>query len=116
MRYAWIEEHRDAFSIIRMCGLLEVSRTGYSQWRGREPSDRARSNAALDAAVSQLHAVSRRSYGRPRIVQGLRKQGLRVGAVQAAVPSDDRFESSQAGGRQHSGSAIRWLADQSGLR
>ena len=79
MRYAWIEEHRDAFSIVRMCGLLEVSRTGYSQWRGREPSDRARSNAALDAAVSQLHAVSRRSYGRPRIVQGLRKQGLRVG-------------------------------------
>jgi len=26
--------------------------------------------------VSKLHAVSRRSYGRPRIVQGLRKQGL----------------------------------------
>ena len=79
MRYAWMEEHRDAFSIARMCGLLEVSRSGYCQWRGREPSDRARSNAALDAAVSQLHAVSRRSYGRPRIVQGLRKQGLRVG-------------------------------------
>ena len=79
MRYAWIEEHRDAFGIARMCGLLEVSRSGYSQWRGREPSDRARSNAALDAAVSKLHAVSRRSYGRPRIVRGLRKQGLQVG-------------------------------------
>jgi putative transposase len=79
MRYAWIEEHRDAFGIARMCGLLEVSRSGYCQWRGREPSDRARSNALLDAAVSQLHAVSRRSYGRPRIVQGLRKQGLQVG-------------------------------------
>jgi putative transposase len=67
MRYAWIEEHRDAFGIARMCGLLEVSRSGYCQWRGRAPSDRARSNAALDAAVSKLHAVSRRSYGRPRV-------------------------------------------------
>jgi len=79
MRYAWIEGNRDAFGIARMCGLLEVSRSGYCQWRGREPSDRARSNALLDAAVSKLHAVSRRSYGRPRIVQGLRKQGLQVG-------------------------------------
>ena len=67
MRYAWIEEHRDAFGIARMCGLLEVSRSGYCQWRERAPSDRARSNAALDAAVSKLHAVSRRSYGRPRL-------------------------------------------------
>jgi putative transposase len=56
MRYAWIEEHRDAFGIARMCGLLEVSRSGYCQWRERAPSDRARSNAALDAAVSKLHA------------------------------------------------------------
>ena len=79
MRYACIEGHRDAFSITRMCALLEVSRSGYCQWRGLEPSDRARSNAVLDAAVSRLHAVSRRSYGRPRIVKGLRKQGLQVG-------------------------------------
>ncbi len=79
MRYAWIEEHRHAFGIVRMCELLGVSRSGYCQWRDREPSDRARSNAALDAAVSKLHAVSRRSYGRPRIVEGLRKQGLQVG-------------------------------------
>ena len=77
MRYAWIEEHRDAFGIARMCGLLKVSRSGYCQWRGRAPSDRARSNAALDAAVSKLHAVSRRSYGRPRIVRSLCKQGFK---------------------------------------
>jgi putative transposase len=36
-------------------------------------------NAALDAQVAALHAQSKRSYGRPRIVRGLRKQGLRVG-------------------------------------
>ncbi len=79
MRYAWIEGHRDKFSVTRMCKQLEVSRSGYGQWRGRAPSERARSNAALDAAVATLYATSRRSYGRPRIVQSLHEQGLQVG-------------------------------------
>ena len=79
MKYAWIEGHRGEFSATRMCRLLEVSRSGYCQWRGREPSDRARSNEVLDAAVATLHAGSQRSYGRPRIVQGLHQQGLQVG-------------------------------------
>ena len=28
MKYAWIEEHRDLFSVTRMCRQLGVSRTG----------------------------------------------------------------------------------------
>jgi putative transposase len=62
-----------------MCRLLEVSRSGYCQWRTRAPSDRSIANAALDAQVAAIHAGSRRSYGRNRIVRGLRQQGLQVG-------------------------------------
>jgi len=51
VRYAWIEEHRDQFSVARMCRKLEVSRSGYCQWRTRVPSDRSMANAALDARV-----------------------------------------------------------------
>ena len=79
MRYAWIEGQRDWFCVSRLCRLLEVSRSGYCQWRVRCPSDRARSNAALDMQVASLHAQSKRSYGRARIVRGLRTQGLQVG-------------------------------------
>ena len=79
MRYAWIEHHRDDYAVSRMCRLLEVSRTGYLQWRKRPPSARAEANAWLDAQVAAMHAASKRSYGRPRIVRGLREQGLRVG-------------------------------------
>ena len=79
MRYAWIEQHRDDYAASRMCRLLEVSRTGYLQWRGRPPSARAQANARLDAEVAAMHAASRGSYGRPRIVRGLREQGVRVG-------------------------------------
>jgi putative transposase len=78
VRYAWIEGHRDQFSVSRMCQLLEVSRSGYCQWRGRPPSERALSNAALDVRVAAIHAHSRRSYGRNRIAHGLRQQGLSV--------------------------------------
>ena len=76
MKYAWIEEHRDQFSVTRMCRQLDVSRTGYCQWRTREPSERARANAALDAQVAAIHEGSKRSYGRPRIVRGLRDCGI----------------------------------------
>lgn len=79
MKYAWIDEHRDQFSVTRMCRLLAVSRSGYCQWRTRPPSDRSKANAALDAQVAAIHAASKRSYGRDRIVRGLRKQGLQVG-------------------------------------
>lgn len=79
MKYAWIEGHRDRFHVTRMCRQLGVSRTGYCQWRTRAPSDRAMANTALDAQVAALHAGSKRSYGRPRIVRGLREQGVQVG-------------------------------------
>ncbi len=79
MKYAWIEAHRGLFAVARMCRQLEVSRTGYCQWRARPESERALSNAALDARVAVLHAESDQSYGRPRIVKGLRDDGMVVG-------------------------------------
>jgi len=65
--------------VARMCRLLNVSRTGYLQWRIRPPSGRALATAALDAQVAVIHAESRRSYGRPRIVRALQAQGNSVG-------------------------------------
>ena len=60
--------------------MLSVSRSGYCQWRVRSPSARALTTLALDAQVAAIHRDSRRSYGRPRIVQQLRQQGQCVSA------------------------------------
>jgi len=79
VKYTWIEAHRDEYSVSRLCRLLEVSRTGYLQWRRRPCSDRALASKALDAQVAAIHAASNRSYGRPRIVQDLRNRGVLVG-------------------------------------
>ena len=67
-----IEKNRDEYTVSRLCRVLSVSRTGYFQWRVRSPSARALANQALDGQVAAIHRDSRRSYGRPRIVQQLR--------------------------------------------
>jgi putative transposase len=79
VRYAWIEQHRDDYPATRMCRQLDVSRTGYLQWRKRRPSERALANAVLDARVAAIHATTQQSYGRPRIVRTLQTEGLVVG-------------------------------------
>lgn len=77
MRYACIEQHRDDYAVSRMCRLLLVSRTGYLQWRRRAPSARAQANARLNAHVAALHAASKGSYGRPRIVTSMVRRNCR---------------------------------------
>lgn len=79
MKYAWIEANRGLYRVKRMCRLLEVSRTGYCQWRTREPSGRAQANDRLDAQVAAIHRASGRSYGRERIHRQLRDEGVPAG-------------------------------------
>ena len=79
MKYAWIEGHSHSQSIARLCRVLGVSRTGFLQWRIREPSERDQANHALDARVAIIHAESKRSYGRIRITRRLHQQGIAVG-------------------------------------
>jgi transposase InsO family protein len=74
-----METHSDLFSVSRMSRLLDVSRTGFCQWRVRAPSERSIANATLDARVAAIYAATKRSYGRPRIVRDLHASGVRVG-------------------------------------
>jgi putative transposase len=78
VKYAWIKEQSDLYSVTRMCRQLGVSPTGYFQSRTRPVSERSMANATLDARVAAIHAGTKRSYGRPRIVRDLRAQGVRV--------------------------------------
>jgi len=80
VKYAWIDTHRDQYSVSRLCQVLGVSRSGYCQWRSRSPSARSQANSALDAEVGAIHRTNRGRYGRPRIVALLRAQGQRVSA------------------------------------
>lgn len=67
-----------------MCALLGVSRSGYYAYLKREPSARARANAALTVHIETIFAASGGTYGSPRVTAELRAHGQRVGRNRVA--------------------------------
>jgi putative transposase len=67
------------YSVSMMCGLLEVSRSGYYGWAGRAPSDRELSDAWLTARIRVIHARSKGRYGSPRVHAQLAREDVGVG-------------------------------------
>jgi putative transposase len=71
VKYAWIVQHRDSYSVLAMCDALAVSTSGYYAAQGREPSLRARRRERIEAAVRQVHAQSHGVYGSYKIAREL---------------------------------------------
>jgi transposase InsO family protein len=67
------------FTLKSLCETLGVSRSGYYDWRGRAPSQRAQANAATLARIKTCHAASLGTYGSPRIKRELERHGPPVG-------------------------------------
>jgi putative transposase len=76
--YRVIEAQKANFTVTRMTGLLEVSRSGFYKWRaaglaGPTPAQRRRE--VIDAKVKEFHDASDQVYGSPRILVDLRDDG-----------------------------------------
>lgn len=88
MRFALIDAERAELkpvaTVAEMCRVLKVSRGGYYAWKRRGPSRRERADAALAVKVLEVHAKSRHTYGRPRIHDKLKKQGVHVSGKRLA--------------------------------
>ncbi len=84
MRYGFILDHRLEFRIVKMCQVLEVSRSGYYRWQKRSSSRRERSNRALLAEIRSIHEHSRGIYGSPRVTAELRASGWVCGENRVA--------------------------------
>lgn len=72
MRFQFITNHRDMYSVKRMCHVLGVSRSGYYAWRQRPPSARKMANQELVRQIKTIHQESDESYGSPRVYRELR--------------------------------------------
>lgn len=68
-------------AILLLCQLLEVSPSGYYDWQKRRaiPGSRAQENQALRQKIKLIHARSRQTYGSPRVLAQLRKEGAQHG-------------------------------------
>jgi len=68
---------KDLFPILKVCEQLEVSPSGYYDWRQRQaaPRPRAVEDQRLARHIKRIHSASRETYGSPRITAALRKEG-----------------------------------------
>ena len=72
---------KDTYSVLSLCENLEVSPSGYYDWleRRQTPGQRVQEDQTLCREIRLIHQLSRQTYGSPRIVSELRKQGKHHG-------------------------------------
>ena len=75
MKFQFIAEHSQQYSITLLCQALEVSESGYSAWKNREVSQHCREDARLSAEIQQIFLEHRQVYGSPRIHAVLQARG-----------------------------------------
>ena len=66
MRYAFVSEYAHEHSIVLMCKLLKVSRSGYYKFRNHLVSGQEKANVRLLEEIKIVHQASRGIYGSPR--------------------------------------------------
>jgi putative transposase len=81
MRYEYIRDHREEFSVKRMCQLLGVTRSGYYAWQGDATGPRELENRVLVEQIRVEYKSSRQTYGSPRIWASLVRQGIACGVI-----------------------------------
>lgn len=84
MRFCFILQHAQQFSISMMCVALDVSRSGYYAWRKRLPSARELANERLLTHIQEVFDWSRNTYGYRRIHAALIGQGFGCGRNRVA--------------------------------
>lgn len=79
-RFQFVDDHRGAFGVKRLCRVLEVSRSGFYRWLKGAPAriERARSDARLARRIREIHKESDGTYGVPRITAELWDAGIEV--------------------------------------
>jgi len=79
--YAHFSENTttEAPSIVQMCVWLEVSRSGYYEWRGKPASATARRREDLKQLIAQFFDASDGTYGYRRIHADLAEAGVACG-------------------------------------
>ncbi|MFW6030288.1 MAG: IS3 family transposase [Halanaerobiales bacterium] len=76
--YGFIRDHSDKFTVVKMCQVLEVSRSGYYKWLNRKPSKNKKLNEELKLKIAEIYWQNSGRYGSPRIYEKLCKMGYAI--------------------------------------
>jgi transposase-like protein len=74
--FAFIEQHRDLWSVTVLCRTLGVSAGGFYAWRNRPTSSHQQRRDALVVEIKSIHAQVKQRYGSPRIHAELNDRGV----------------------------------------
>jgi putative transposase len=67
MTFAFIHERCSDLPVATCCRVMKVSTSAFYAWRANPISDRDWADATLTNAIVDIHRMSRRSYGSPRV-------------------------------------------------
>ena len=71
MKYQFVKENHSAFSMKKMCHVLQVSMSGFYSWQKRVPSVRKENNERLQRRIFELYIEHNRMAGSPMITADL---------------------------------------------
>jgi len=77
--YEFIDGEKYAYPIVKMCGWLEVSRSGFYDWRDRPASATAERREVLKAKITTIFHDEDETYGYRRLHAELARQGAEAG-------------------------------------
>lgn len=83
--------HAAHLPVTRICGLLDVARSGYYAWHERPTSARQRANEELLTRIREVHTDSHNTYGSPRVHAALKAEGegCSVGRVERLMRENE---------------------------
>lgn len=79
MKYAFIRDHTQDWSVTAMCQILEVHRSAYYDWRDQPSRVISEHELTLRRRKRELFKASRSSLGSRTLTKNLRQEGFGVG-------------------------------------
>ena len=85
MKYAWVKDNSDSFSVVAMCRAFQVSKSGYYRWLKAEPSLRTQRSERIRSSIKQVYEESNQIYGSYKIADQLGKDARLEAACRNTV-------------------------------
>lgn len=100
MKYAFVARERTTYPVRLLCRLLEVSSSAFHDYLQRVSNPAPDPDLALRSDLRAIHAQSRQTYGRPRLVKALQARSHAVGHKRAArLMAEEGLRGRSKGGR-----------------
>lgn len=76
MKYVWIDSQRDFYPLRALCEVLDVSTSGYADWKSCGGPTQWLSDKQILSLIRSVHAEFKGAYGSPRITEELKARDI----------------------------------------